>query len=160
VSRWPILLIAPLIAFFACSGCDLFMKQLAKGPAPVDDGGEQDADPDGGGEYCPGYTGSSECCMVDDPCGWGGDGFCDCDGMCDWDIEDCGGDTDTDTDTDTGTDTDTDTDTDTATDADAGVWCVGYTGDDTCCLIDDPCEWAGDGVCDCDETCDWDWEDC
>lgn len=44
----------------------------------------------GGGQTCPGYTGNSACCMVDDPCGWENDNICDCDGTCAWNAADCG----------------------------------------------------------------------
>ncbi|MEW5855511.1 MAG: M4 family metallopeptidase [Myxococcota bacterium] len=30
------------------------------------------------------------CCRPDDPCGWGGDGYCDCFGECAFDAADCG----------------------------------------------------------------------
>jgi hypothetical protein len=49
---------------------------------------------------------------------------------------------------------------------DAGpAFCPGYqpaNGEfyDECCLIDDPCGWAEDHVCDCGEHCDWDTDDC
>jgi hypothetical protein len=54
-------------------------------------------------------------------------------------------------------------DDDAGTDAgeDAGPdYCPGYTGNDPCCVPGDPCVWADDDICDCDATCDWDWEDC
>lgn len=39
--------------------------------------------------------------------------------------------------------------------------CPGYSGTDTgCCYTSDPCAWANDGYCDCDETCSWDTVDC
>jgi hypothetical protein len=51
---------------------------------------------------------------------------------------------------------------DTATDPDGGAEsCPGYEGNDTyCCVLDDPCFWAADGLCDCEGTCDWDIPDC
>jgi len=152
VNRWSILLFVPLSAAVLWIGCDLFMGQLSKGTKPADD---SDAGDDAGVDWCPGYEGDQECCDIHDSCGWADDDFCDCDGMCEWDDADCGG-GDTDTDTDSDSDTDTSTDTDTG----EGVWCVGYDGDDECCMIDDPCEYANDDYCDCDATCDWDWQDC
>jgi hypothetical protein len=50
---------------------------------------EGDIDCDYDSDYCPGYTGSSSCCMVDDPCDWADDGYCDCDDTCSWDWYDC-----------------------------------------------------------------------
>jgi hypothetical protein len=154
VSRRSILLAVTLCAAVLWVGCDLFMKQLSKGPEPAGDTDDADSGPDGGVDWCPGYEGEDECCDIHDTCGWANDDYCDCDGFCDWDDADCGG-----GDTDTDTDSDTDTDDDGGA-PDGGVWCVGYTGDDPCCLIDDPCDYAGDDYCDCDATCDWDWEDC
>ena len=40
-------------------------------------------------DYCAGYTGSDTCCAVGDPCAIGGDGICDCDGICGWESGDC-----------------------------------------------------------------------
>jgi len=83
--------------------CDLLMSDLKKGMT-------EDAGPDADvGEICPGYTGDDLCCTIDDWCMYADDGFCDCDGFCDWDESDCAPiDTDSDTDTDTETDTDVD----------------------------------------------------
>jgi hypothetical protein len=158
MSRWQLLLASLLIPALGWVGCDLFMSQLSKGPAldSDTDTDDLDASPDGGDDYCPGYTGFDPCCTPDDPCTFANDSICDCDGTCPWDTADCGSDTDADSDTDVDTDVDTDADGG----ADGGIWCVGYEGDDPCCAIDDPCAWAGDSVCDCDATCDWDWEDC
>jgi len=41
------------------------------------------------GDPCPGYAGARSCCAVNDPCGLGGDGVCDCDGTCAWDDAEC-----------------------------------------------------------------------
>ena len=38
--------------------------------------------------------------------------------------------------------------------------CPGYEGDTTCCYVDDPCEWSGDSICDCQGFCPWDESDC
>jgi len=38
--------------------------------------------------------------------------------------------------------------------------CDGYTGDDPCCLNDNPCDWELNDICDCDSTCAWDAVDC
>jgi hypothetical protein len=38
--------------------------------------------------------------------------------------------------------------------------CPDYTGDDPCCLNNNPCDWALNDVCDCDSTCAWDAVDC
>jgi hypothetical protein len=40
--------------------------------------------------YCAGYTGTDDCCTDADPCGYAGDGYCDCGGYCAWDATDCG----------------------------------------------------------------------
>ncbi len=48
-------------------------------------GGTCEAAPD----YCPGYTGDHPCCVAGDPCGFAGNGFCDCDQACDWDAAEC-----------------------------------------------------------------------
>lgn len=40
-------------------------------------------------DYCPGYAGSSACCVNGDPCGYAGDGYCDCEGACSWESSDC-----------------------------------------------------------------------
>ena len=47
---------------------------------------------EGSGGYCPGYTGSSNCCKPDNSCDWDNDNICDCNGTCAWDGADCGGD--------------------------------------------------------------------
>jgi hypothetical protein len=39
-------------------------------------------------------------------------------------------------------------------------FCPGYTGGSACCAPDDPCDWAADGICDCQGTCGWDAGDC
>jgi hypothetical protein len=39
-------------------------------------------------------------------------------------------------------------------------WCPGYAGADPCCLESDPCDLHNDDVCDCDEACSWDDDDC
>jgi hypothetical protein len=38
--------------------------------------------------------------------------------------------------------------------------CPGYTGEDLCCVPNDPCGWELNDVCDCDATCAWDEVDC
>ncbi len=39
--------------------------------------------------FCPGYTGTSDCCRLDNSCDWAEDGWCDCGGTCPWDVVDC-----------------------------------------------------------------------
>lgn len=39
---------------------------------------------------CTSAASSPQCCVDGDPCGWDGDGFCDCSGLFDWDAQDCG----------------------------------------------------------------------
>lgn len=41
-----------------------------------------------------------------------------------------------------------------------GQKCSGYTGSDGCCVSGDPCGRAGNGACDCYDTCSWDNGDC
>ncbi|MFO8072062.1 MAG: hypothetical protein R6V85_09330 [Polyangia bacterium] len=124
-----------LLAAPALAGCDLFLDNTSRGPEVAAD------------ESCPGYEGEDPCCSLDDPCGWAGDGQCDCQGTCPWDADDCAGGPDG-------------GDTDTGSDPDGGpAYCEGYQGDDPCCIPDDPCGWADDGYCDC-EGCDWDAADC
>ena len=39
--------------------------------------------------------------------------------------------------------------------------CSGYTGaDEDCCRTDDPCGFADNGSCDCDNTCSWERREC
>lgn len=41
---------------------------------------------------CGSYSGLFEdCCRTGNPCGWSGDQYCDCHGMCSWDSSDCTG---------------------------------------------------------------------
>jgi hypothetical protein len=79
---------APVLALALACGCGLMLDDLAGGGGSRDAG---DTDPDAGSEPCPGYEGFDvDCCLLDDPCGWADDGYCDCDGTCDWDAADCG----------------------------------------------------------------------
>ncbi len=72
------------------SGCGLMLDDLGGGVDPPD-AADTATDPDAGTELCPGYEGYDvECCTLDDPCGWAADGYCDCEGTCDWDAPDCG----------------------------------------------------------------------
>jgi hypothetical protein len=50
---------------------------------------DSDIDTDTDGDFCPGYTGSSSCCMTHDPCDWANDDVCDCQDTCWWDADDC-----------------------------------------------------------------------
>ncbi|HSA20035.1 MAG TPA: PPC domain-containing protein, partial [Myxococcota bacterium] len=139
-----------------------------------DDGADNDgdgladcADPDCGTDpgcldFCPGYTGASNCCQNSDPCGWAADGYCDCEGTCAWDAADCGGALEI---CDDGADNDGDgladcADADCAADPACLDFCPGYTGADECCQNGDPCGWADDAYCDCNATCAWDVNDC
>jgi hypothetical protein len=97
-----------------------------------DSGGDTDGGTDAGAEPCEGYTGAFECCAEGNPCGWGADGMCDCDGTCSWDSVDC----------------------------DVVTPCEGYLGTDGCCNLGNSCGLAEDGTCDCDGTCSWDSVDC
>lgn len=45
----------------------------------------------GDADYCTGFTGSNECCMEDNPCGYDADDICQCEGFCSWEEDDCGG---------------------------------------------------------------------
>lgn len=57
----------------------------------ADSDSDSDSDSDGDTDmYCDGYTGSDECCLTWDACGWANDSVCDCDGYCGWDYVDCG----------------------------------------------------------------------
>jgi hypothetical protein len=40
------------------------------------------------GSACDGAA-ISTCCASDNPCGFAGDGYCDCGGWCDWETVDC-----------------------------------------------------------------------
>jgi hypothetical protein len=87
----PSLRLIPLAPLALAVGCGLMLDDLAGGAA-TPDASDTASDPDAGAEPCPGYSGFDvECCTLDDPCGWGADGYCDCDGTCDWDEADCGG---------------------------------------------------------------------
>ena len=39
--------------------------------------------------YCEGYSKDNSCCKYGDPCAFTGNGICDCDGKCSWDVSDC-----------------------------------------------------------------------
>lgn len=107
-------------------------------------------------DYCPGYTGTSYSCVTGNPSGWDDDGYCDCDGACEWDKLDCMehvcGD---------GTCYSHDEDCETCP-ADCGEcqFCEGYSGTDLCCQVGDPCGYELNGWCSCDGTCQWDKIDC
>ncbi|HRY97412.1 MAG TPA: hypothetical protein P5147_28385, partial [Myxococcota bacterium] len=128
-----------------CADPDCTFDPACTSAEICDDGQDNDgdgladcADPDCAGDpacpdFCPGYTGADTCCQNADPCGYAGDGYCDCDSTCAWDVDDCGGGPD---------------------------YCPGYAGTDECCQNGDPCGWAADGYCDCDSTCAWDAGDC
>lgn len=101
--------IALLTVALSLGACDFLMTDLSRGKDY--NTGEPDADV---GEFCPDYPGDNICCTPDDWCMYADDGFCDCDGYCDWEVSDCAEDTDTGT-------SDADSDTDTDADADSGA---------------------------------------
>jgi hypothetical protein len=58
----------------------------------IDLGADTDTGTDS--DPCPGYTGSDECCLNNNPCDWALNDICDCDSTCAWDAVDCEWDTD------------------------------------------------------------------
>jgi|GEM_PF-2233886 len=83
------------------------------------------------------------CCNEEDSCNWANDGICDCNGSFSWDDSDC--------------------------DYGYGGYYPGTGGSFTgaggsvagiCCEADDPCDWSGDGFCDCNGLAPWDTQDC
>ena len=42
-------------------------------------------------DWCDNYEDNDLCCQVDDPCGYGFDGLCQCADSCEWDVMDCTG---------------------------------------------------------------------
>ncbi len=39
-------------------------------------------------------------------------------------------------------------------------FCTGYTGSHYCCQAHNPCGWAENGTCDCEDTCSWEAGEC
>lgn len=80
------------------------------------------------------------CCADGDPCGWGGDGSCDCGGFYDWDAADCAY----------------------CLSCEAVTTCTGgcTLASDPCCDAQNSCNLAGNDVCDCEGTQPWDSADC
>ncbi len=106
--------------------------------------------------FCEGYTGSSTGCTVDNPKGWDVDGYCDCDGTCEWDKLDC-------TEQVCGDGVCYKFDEDCSTcPADCGEcdFCEGYTGTSLACQNSNPSGYEYDGYCDCDGACAWEELDC
>lgn len=76
-----------------------FDEHFSYGPGPdgdsdvdSDSDSDTDVDSDSDGDtdmWCDGYEGTDECCITYDVCGYASDGYCDCDGYCGWDYEDC-----------------------------------------------------------------------
>lgn len=111
-------------------------------------------------DLCPVGTDTSDCdddevdcCAADDPCDWGGDGVCHCDGDYDWDATDCAVDNDScryarDNVCDEPQYCDYGTDT---TDCELEL---------ECCVAGDPCDWDDDDYCDCGGEFTWDDSDC
>lgn len=82
---------------------------------------------------------SDEVCQPGDPMARAGDGFCDCNGIFEWDVADCS-----------------------SCSACMTVSCVGGCSpeNEECCGDEDTCGLARDGVCDCDGDAEWDEVDC
>jgi hypothetical protein len=91
---------------------------------------------------CPQGCGVSDatCCAAGDPCGKANDGACDCGGQFGWDVADC----------------------DNCYGCQLTTTCPGgcTPASDPCCEPGDPCGWADNGVCDCEQTEPWDDGDC
>ena len=87
--------------------------------------------------YCPGYTGTSECCTLYNTCDWADDDWCDCGGFCEWDVNDCSVDGDVDGDTDINPDSCEDR---------CGDYGIGNCNCDDQCFIYQDC---------CDDICDY-----
>jgi hypothetical protein len=85
---------------------------------------------------------SETCCKPGDPCGWGGDGSCDCGNYFSWDAADCSACPST-------------------SNACKANTCPGgcTPNQGACCAPGDPCGLAGNGACDCGGI-DWDAADC
>ena len=92
-------------------------------------------------DFCKGYTGSKLCCQNHNPCRLDGNEVCDCGGTCEWDSEDCSGQPQPDGDEEL-------------------YYCPGYTGTDSCCTVDNPCNYDHNHRCECGGACAWDYDDC
>jgi hypothetical protein len=84
---------------------------------------------------------SAYCCGTDDVCGLEHNWSCDCGGEPDWEEHDCGGNGG-------------------GMGGGNGGGMGGENGMGECCTDDDSCNWANDGICDCNAQMDWDEADC
>jgi len=80
------------------------------------------------------------CCAADNPCGWSGDGSCDCGGLFDWDVADCSS----------------------CLACEKVTTCTGGCTLDAgaCCTAANSCGLADNDVCDCEGAQAWDEADC
>lgn len=103
-----------------------------------------------------GFGGSDPaCCSAGDPCAWANDNVCDCSGDFAWDAADCSTEPDP-----TTCAWPNDGECDEPDLCAVGTDTVDCGGTVDCCAAGDPCDWAGDNVCDCGGELAWDAADC